>query len=160
MRRPFWLAAILLIAAWTLVIAYTGRAPAAQPIDRILPTPQAPRTPEPPTPAPTAQPTPSGEPCRPVQGETNQAVGHCLMLQRWPQDQWPALQKLWMAESGWRIDAYNRRSGACNIPQAVPCSKIKDRSARGAIGWGLGYLADRYGSPSRAYAHFRRHHWY
>lgn len=74
----------------------------------------------------------------------------------WTGEQWDALYKLWMKESGWNPNSVNRGSGACGIPQAYPCSKITDKSAAGQITWGLNYIKGRYGSPATAWAHFLR----
>jgi len=41
----------------------------------------------------------------------------------WRGAQWEALKALWSHESGWRWWALNPSSGACGIPQFVPCSK-------------------------------------
>lgn len=78
----------------------------------------------------------------------------------WTGANWNALYVLWMHESGWNPRAYNRGSGACGIPQALPCSKIPDKSAAGQIKWGLDYIQRRYGSPSAAWSHWRQKHWY
>ena len=43
------------------------------------------------------------------------------------------LINLWNRESGWNANAYNKSSGACGIPQALPCSKIKNTNAPVAI---------------------------
>jgi hypothetical protein len=89
-----------------------------------------------------------------------------MMLQRWPESQWPPLNSLWTRESGWRTTAKNPSSGAYGIPQALPASKMA--SAGGdwrtnpatQIKWGLSYIASRYGSPSSAWAHSQRTGWY
>lgn len=81
----------------------------------------------------------------------------------WTGYQWTALDRLWTRESGWgRV--YNRAgSGACHVPQALPCSKIPggiNASFRTAIRWGLGYISGRYGTPVAAWDHSQRHGWY
>jgi hypothetical protein len=73
---------------------------------------------------------------------------------------WPALNALWTRESNWNPDARNRWSGACGIPQALPCSKITDMSPQGQISWGLQYIQRRYGNPQAALAHEDRFGWY
>lgn len=78
----------------------------------------------------------------------------------WTGDNWDALYKLWMKESGWNPNSVNRSSGACGIPQAYPCSKITDKSAAGQITWGLNYIKGRYGTPSAAWAYFLRNNSY
>lgn len=84
-------------------------------------------------------------------------LGHDMAAARgWTGANWDALYSLWMKESGWNPNSANRTSGACGIPQAYPCSKIKDKSAAGQIKWGLDYIKGRYGSPSAAWAHWLR----
>lgn len=73
---------------------------------------------------------------------------------------WTALYNLWMAESEWIPSKVNPSSGACGIPQALPCNKITDHSYQGQIEWGLSYISQRYGNPINAYAHFKRNNWY
>lgn len=71
----------------------------------------------------------------------------------WTGDQWHALEHLWHKESGWNPDAYNDSSGACGIPQAVPCSKIPNPAdVHSQLDWGLAYIQSRYGTPSKALA--------
>jgi hypothetical protein len=62
--------------------------------------------------------------------------------------------------------AENASSGAYGIPQALPASKM---AAFGAdwrndaaiqISWGLNYISERYGSPSKARAWWNKYHWY
>ncbi len=72
---------------------------------------------------------------------------------------WPDLQSIWTHESGFNPSAQNR-SGACGIPQALPCSKITDHSIPGQIEWGLGYIQKRYGNPANAWRFWQTHHWY
>jgi hypothetical protein len=101
---------------------------------------------------------------------SNQQMGRQMMLRDgWGADQWPALKALWTGESNWDETARNRSSGATGIPQALPASKMGPGAiGRGAgvakrqIAWGLGYIKDRYGSPSRALAAWRSRspHWY
>src|SRR4030095_3892949 len=55
-----------------------------------------------------------------VTGGTNRAIGHRMMLQRWPESQWPPLNSLWTRESGWRTTARHPSSGDYGIPQALP----------------------------------------
>lgn len=88
-------------------------------------------------------------------------IGRYLAAQRgWVGSQFQALYLLWNRESGWNPNAYNASSGACGIPQALPCSKIPDHSVIGQITWGLGYISGRYGSPAAAWAHSESYGWY
>jgi hypothetical protein len=80
--------------------------------------------------------------------------------------QFPYLDKLWTRESGWRVHAYNRHSGARGIPQADPGRKMASAgrdwatSAATQIRWGLRYIRRRYGSPRRAWKHEVHAGWY
>ena len=84
----------------------------------------------------------------------------------WSDYDWECLVKLWNRESGWNPNAVNRRSGACGIPQSLPCSKMAVESTdyktnyRTQIRWGLKYIAWRYSSPSGAWSHSQRTGWY
>lgn len=93
--------------------------------------------------------------------------------------QWSDWVSLWNQESGWSQYADTRQSGldpknasvfAYGIPQARPYTKMpksawpadkggqSDPSAQ--IGWGIDYIAGRYGSPSAAWAHEQANGWY
>lgn len=75
------------------------------------------------------------------------------------------LVSLWDRESHWNVAAANP-SGAYGIPQALPGSKMASAGADWAtnpatqISWGLGYIADRYGTPCAAWAHSEDVGWY
>lgn len=88
-------------------------------------------------------------------------IGRAMAAARgWTGYNWTALYLLWNRESGWNPNALNASSGACGIPQALPCSKISDHSTRGQIAWGLGYISGRYGTPAAAWAHSEAFGWY
>ena len=82
----------------------------------------------------------------------------------WSEADFAALVKLWNRESGWNPNSRNSYSGACGIPQALPCSKIAnafgDNSWQSQVKWGLRYISGRYGSPSNAWAHSESVGWY
>lgn len=67
-------------------------------------------------------------------------------------------------ESGCNPGAINRSSGACGIPQALPCSKLPcPLDAAGAVcqlNWMENYVARRYGSWAAARAFHARNNWY
>ena len=89
------------------------------------------------------------------------AIGQQLAAERgWTDENWNALYVLWMRESGWNPRSVNRSSGACGIPQALPCSKIPDKSTAGQIRWGLDYIQRRYGTPVGAMSHWQQKRWY
>ncbi|MBQ3370228.1 MAG: hypothetical protein IJG48_04300 [Mogibacterium sp.] len=84
----------------------------------------------------------------------------------WPPSELEPLIYLWNKESGWNPHSHNKRSGAHGIPQALPGSKMASEgsdyytNAEPQIRWGLKYIANRYGSPSNAWAHWCSRGWY
>lgn len=84
----------------------------------------------------------------------------------WTEEDYECLIKLWNRESGWRPDAVNKSSGACGIPQSLPCSKMKSEGSDYAtngktqIRWGLKYIKSRYETPAKAWEHSQRKGWY
>ncbi|VEG29611.1 aggregation-promoting factor C-terminal-like domain-containing protein [Actinomyces howellii] len=84
----------------------------------------------------------------------------------WDDSQFSCLDSLWERESNWNYQAQNPSSGAYGIPQALPGSKMGSVAADWAtnpttqITWGLGYIAERYGSPCSAWAHSESVGWY
>jgi hypothetical protein len=73
---------------------------------------------------------------------------------------------MWTKESNWRVSAENPSSGAYGIPQALPPDKMgtvaPDWRTNPAtqIKWGLGYIKDRYGTPSDAWSFWQANGWY
>ena len=84
----------------------------------------------------------------------------------WSGSEWTCLESLWERESGWNYKAANPSSGAYGIPQALPGSKMGSAGSDWAtnpatqIKWGLGYIADRYGTPCGAWGHSESVGWY
>ena len=82
--------------------------------------------------------------------------------------EWPCLDQLFTAESGWNWSASNATSGAYGIPQALPGSKMASAGADWLVNpvtqirWGLSYVESRYGSPCHAWSVWqgRSPHWY
>ena len=76
----------------------------------------------------------------------------------------PAVNALIGGESGCRPNAVNPSSGACGIPQALPCSKLPCSLSDPVcqLKWMDSYVAVRYGSWDNAYATWlsRSPHWY
>lgn len=98
---------------------------------------------------------------------TARAIGLEMTLARgWDESEFACLDKLWTKESRWRVSAENRSSGAYGIPQALPGSKMASAGSdwrtnpETQIAWGLGYIANRYGSPCDAWAHSVARNWY
>jgi hypothetical protein len=132
----------------------------------ILARAQAPQaTPAAPS-GPAAAPLPPvPEDCEEYSG--NRQIG-CSLLDEFgfSLSEMPALDALWTRESGWNEQAYNSSSGAYGIPQALPGSKMGsvaddwETNPATQIRWGLGYIKDRYGTPSAALAHSDANGWY
>lgn len=95
----------------------------------------------------------------------NRALGQRMAAEHgWTGAEWDCLDHLWGAhESGWRATADNPHSEAYGIPQALPGSKMGpgwEWDPVVQIGWGLGYIGGRYGSPCGAEAAWHRQGWY
>ena len=76
----------------------------------------------------------------------------------WGHSEYKALLKLWGKESAWDHTADNPKSTAFGIPQILgmkPSTPAPEQIARG-----LAYIQHRYGKPSVAWAHWRKHKWY
>lgn len=102
-----------------------------------------------------------------VEPGTAQAIAKDMVAARgWGDDQFACLLELWGRESGWRVDAQNRYSGAYGIPQALPGSKMATVGAdwqtnpATQITWGLNYIGGRYGDPCRALSFQMTKGWY
>lgn len=121
--------------------------------------------------APTNLPTDTSTASRQIRGQYSLKVGKSLAAKYgWGRGrEWNALVQLWSGESGWDYLIPNQAgSGAYGIPQALPASKMASAGAdwqtnpATQIKWGLKYIKDRYGSPSRALAFWnsKNPHWY
>lgn len=96
-----------------------------------------------------------------------QSYAHQLVIEyRWTEEDYQALVHLWYRESGWNPNAINKKSGACGIPQSLPCRKMASEGKdyrtnyRTQVRWGLKYIKARYGSPRGAWEHSQRTGWY
>lgn len=89
-----------------------------------------------------------------------------VLKRGWSIKDYNNLVKLWNKESNWNAKARNKRSGACGIPQALPCKKMKKygkdykTNCKVQIKWGLNYIKKRYKTPTKAWKHFKKKHWY
>ncbi len=134
----------------------------------VAPPPPAPARSAPARSAPSGGAAPAA-PAAPITVDPNSAQGIArgmLAARGWGDDQFSCLVKLWTKESGWRVNAENRSSGAYGIPQALPGSKMASAGAdwrtnpATQISWGLGYIAGRYGTPCGAWGAFQAKGWY
>ena len=84
----------------------------------------------------------------------------------WGASEFEPLKKLWNKESGWNPKAKNSGSGAYGIPQSLPGNKMASEGSdwktnyKTQIKWGLKYIKNRYGSPSKAWKHSQDYNWY
>ena len=84
----------------------------------------------------------------------------------WGDAQFQCYDDIIMKESRWITTADNPTSSAYGIPQALPGKKMASAGAdwltnpATQIKWGLGYVADRYGTPCQALSFRRVHNWY
>lgn len=74
--------------------------------------------------------------------------------------QFKAFDSIVQRESSWNPNAVNKSSGACGLPQALPCSKIADNSPEGQIAWMISYIQNRYQTPNGALQFWLAHNWY
>ena len=63
-------------------------------------------------------------------------------------------------ESGFNPNALNNTSGACGLFQALPCSKLGGLEVNSQVNWGIGYIKQRYGTPTQAWNFWLTHNWY
>lgn len=84
----------------------------------------------------------------------------------WGENEWQYIIKIANHESGWNGNAVNPSSGACGIPQALPCKKMKSAGKdyktnyKTQVKWFYNYIVGRYKTPTRAWAFWTKHHWY
>jgi hypothetical protein len=83
--------------------------------------------------------------------------------------EWESLIELWFRESSWSETADNPTSTAYGIPQALEGLHSQDlkrsypdyhTNPATQIRWGLNYIKNRYGSPSKALLFWDSHNWY
>jgi hypothetical protein len=114
-----------------------------------------------------ARPGPQQSRSRTVELGDPRSIAQAMLSDHgWSQDQFSCLDSLWVKESNWDPNAANPTSSAYGIPQALPGSKMASAGAdwetnpATQIEWGLGYIADRYGSPCAAWGHSQANGWY
>ena len=110
--------------------------------------------------------TPSGRLWHATVAQAQAYAAGAAAQRGWTGNDWDCLVKLWTRESRWLWYAENASSGAYGIPQSLPADKM---AAFGAnyrddaavqIDWGLWYIAQAYGIPSKAWQHSEQIGWY
>ena len=96
-----------------------------------------------------------------------QSYTHSLVLSYgWSEADYQALVLLVNRESSWNPYSVNKKSKACGLFQAYPCSKMakygKDyrTNYKVQVAWGMDYIKNRYGTPQKAWSFWQSHHWY
>lgn len=86
------------------------------------------------------------------------------VVARWGEDQWDAVYNIVSHESGWNPNDWNKKSTACGLFQACPCSKTvkngyKDyyTNWKTQVEWGLDYIQVKYKTPKNAWKHWKQH---
>lgn len=109
----------------------------------------------------------AGVPRGPYTGDDPRALAAPMVSARgWGDGEYQCLLTLWQRESNWNPYAMNASSGAYGIPQSLPGNKMASAGADWQtnpvtqITWGLGYIANRYGTPCGALGHSNRVGWY
>lgn len=75
--------------------------------------------------------------------------------------QWRDLSALIQQESSWDKNAANPTTSARGLFQKMTSIHGPlESTVEGQAGWGLNYIADRYGTPSAAWAFHKRNNWY
>lgn len=89
-------------------------------------------------------------------------IGWELVKSKWGTQEWGAFEEIITRESGWHNWSINSDSGACGLGQALPCSKmgVELWDYEGQLKWTVDYIANRYGTPSKALDFHNDKGWY
>tara|TARA_R110000868_G_scaffold241295_3_gene495883 strand:+ start:622 stop:1035 length:414 start_codon:yes stop_codon:yes gene_type:complete len=84
------------------------------------------------------------------------------VVMAWADNQYKCLNKLWMKESRWKHDAYNKikvmGKNAGGIPQLLGMSPYTPAPRQ--IDRGFDYIMHRYGTPCMAWKFHEKNNWY
>lgn len=89
-----------------------------------------------------------------------------IIAQGWNDNDYNALMNIIKRESNFNVNAVNKKSGACGLFQAHPCSKMKKYGSdyktnyKTQIAFGISYIKSRYGTPVKAWEFWLNNHWY
>lgn len=132
--------------------------------DPTRPTPTRPKVEQPVVKA-KSEPKATAKPVKRTFG-ASVAAARAYALDRLGEQQFGCLDDLVRRESGWRVTASNRSSGAYGLPQALPGRKMAKygsdwrTNATVQLKWMIAYVNGRYGSACRALQHARSTGWY
>ncbi len=92
---------------------------------------------------------------------------HEQVVKRWGEKEWNATYQIAMHESGFSPNSWNKKTTACGVFQACPCSKtIKNgytdyyTNWKTQVIWGLDYISLKYKTPSKAWEYWQKYHSY
>jgi len=85
-----------------------------------------------------------------------------LVKAKWGIQEWASFEQIGIKESGFNPYSVNSSSGACGIPQALPCSKMNAENwdYETQLKWMVDYIDNRYGTPSKAWEFHQENGWY
>ena len=97
-----------------------------------------------------------------AQTHPKQYAKHLVIKQWGKSSEYECLKELVQHESGWRINAHNKSSGAYGLFQFLPATwgnykfPYKPKKASIQITAGLRYITKRYGSPCKAWTFWQK----
>lgn len=99
-------------------------------------------------------------------GEIQSYIHQKIYEYGWTENDYYAIVQIVNRESSFNPYAVNKKSKACGLFQAYPCSKMVifgndyRTNYKVQVAWGFYYIKDRYGTPSNAWNFWQSHHWY
>ena len=99
-------------------------------------------------------------------GEIQHYIRQKIYEYGWTENDYYAIVQIVNRESNFNPYAVNKKSKACGLFQAYPCSKMakygKDyrTNYKVQVAWGMDYIKNRYKTPSNAWSFWQSHHWY
>lgn len=99
-------------------------------------------------------------------GEIQSYIHQKIYEYGWTENDYYAIVQIINRESSFNPYSVNKKSKACGLFQAYPCSKMakygKDyrTNYKVQVAWGMDYIKNRYGTPQKAWSFWQSHHWY
>lgn len=99
-------------------------------------------------------------------GEIQSYIHQKIYEYGWTENDYYAIVQIVNRESSFNPYAVNKKSKACGLFQAYPCSKMAKYGSdyrtnyKVQVKFGFEYIKARYGSPSQAWNFWQSHHWY
>lgn len=96
----------------------------------------------------------------PYSPKSPKGIAWQINKERFGIENWESWEQLGMHEAGWNPFKTNPTSGACGIPQALPCSKMdcEEWDYECQVNWMADYIEDRYNTPNEAWAFWETPH--